>query len=91
MLIKKMYHGFHKVLNRTTICIIDNNKKQMNKWFLKDHVRLKDPKDRSNSCRKLSFTLIWINCILIQVHLKKIEYGESFSCNLFQKVKLSYI
>ncbi len=29
----------------------------------------------------------------IQVHLKKIEYGETvhFSCNLFQQVKLSYI
>ncbi len=27
-----------------------------------------------------------------QVHLKILEYGESFfSCNLFQKVKLSYI
>ncbi len=30
---------------------------------------------------------------LIQVHLRKLEYGESyfFSCNLFQKVKLSYV
>ncbi len=29
----------------------------------------------------------------IQVHLTKIEYGEKvlFLCNLFQKVKLSYI
>ncbi len=30
--------------------------------------------------------------IYIQVHLKKKLYGEKvFSCNLFQKVKLSYI
>ncbi len=27
----------------------------------------------------------------IQVHLKKIYYGEKVSCNLFEKVKLSYI
>ncbi len=28
----------------------------------------------------------------VQVHLKKIEYGEKLiSCNLFQKVKLLYI
>ncbi len=42
---ENMYHGFHKVLSRTTGFIIDNNKKHMNKWFLKDHVRLNDPKD----------------------------------------------
>ncbi len=29
--------------------------------------------------------------ICIQVHLKKLEYRDIFSCNLFKKVKLSFI